>query len=172
MLFDMEYDGQTLFWSGMGSFRATSGLPGFQEPKYQCAADSGPLPEGFYAVLLADKGGAVDDGTGACALKPAWGIQSIPRGESAGSCEPYWANWGLNRARIEPTDAATKTACMPIRGGFYLHDSTKGFSHGCIETETRLFPLLNAHHKTTRKNSLVLRIKYVPGRKTYGNTKI
>jgi hypothetical protein len=171
-VFDMTYDGQTIDWPGKGRFKATSGLPGYQEPGNTCVQDGGPVPEGKYKVLLADRGIAQDDGTGTCTLTPAWGLQDIPRGAVAGGCEPYWANWGWNRARMEPADAATKTRCSPLmRGGFYLHDSTKGFSHGCIEVESRIFLFLRTHLKQRRGKSLVLKVAYVPGRTTNGGTK-
>ena len=96
----------------------------------------------------------------------------IPRGSDAADCEPYWANWGRNRARMEPADVATRARCRPImRGGFYLHDSTKGYSHGCIEVEGRLFPLLRSHHLATKTATLTLKVKYVPARSTNGGTK-
>lgn len=173
MIFDMIYDGQKITWTGKGTFKATSGLAGFQDPEYYCVPDSGPIPEGFYKVFISDKGVAQDDGTGNCAIKPAWGIQTIPRGVGAGACESYWQNWGWNRARMEAADAATKVRCSPItRGGFYLHDSTKGYSHGCIEVETRLFPLLMSSNKALGKTTLVLKVSYVKGRETNGGTKI
>ena len=134
---------------------------------------SGPIPEGFYKVFLGDHGQAKDDGRGLCALKPSWGIQSISSGEAAGECAPYWANWGKNRARMEPADLATKSKCSPtMRGGFYLHDSTKGYSHGCIEVENRIFPLLRAFNKSTNKNTIILKVKYNKGVVTNGGTKI
>ena len=130
------------------------------------------LPEGVYKVYIGDQGVAKDDGRGLCGLKPAWGIQQIPRGSTGNSCEVYWANWGYNRARMEPANTATKLKCNPIsRGGFYLHDSTKGFSHGCIEVESRLFDLLRRHNKLTEKRSINLQVKYIKGRATYGGTK-
>lgn len=172
MISDMEYDGQVLEWKGYGKFKATSGLPGAQQPSEQCKPDSGPVPEGMYAVFLTDRGAAADDGTNTCTLLPAKGIQSIPRGSRAGECEPYWANWGSNRARMEPADIATRSKCRPImRGGFYLHDSTKGYTHGCIEVEGRIFPLLRNHQKITKASSLILKIAYVQGRSTNGGTK-
>jgi hypothetical protein len=173
MLFDMLYDGQLITWPGKGIFRASSGLPGFQHPNNACVPDSGPIPEGFYKIFLADKGSAQDDGAGYCSLKPSWGVQTIPRGGAAGECEPYWANWGKHRARMEPADLATKNRCAPTtRGGFYLHDSIKGYSHGCIEVETRLFPFLRDHHKVTKKNIAIIKVVYTAGRHTNGGTKI
>ena len=122
---------------------------------------------------MSDHGVAIDDGTGHCTLKPSWGIQKIPRGSVAGNCEPYWANWGKNRARMEPADIPTQSKCSPImRGGFYLHDSTKGYSHGCIEVETGIFPFMHLYHKTTKKNSLIIKVSYIQGKSTNGGTKI
>ncbi|MEJ2669744.1 MAG: DUF2778 domain-containing protein [Gammaproteobacteria bacterium] len=173
MIHDMTYDGQNISWPGRGTFKATSGLPGSQLPKDSCVPDIGPIPEGFYKVFISDHGTAQDDGTGFCALKPSWGIQEIPSGAAAGVCEPFWANWGRNRARMEPADVATKNRCSPVtRGGFYLHDSTKGYSHGCIEVETRLFPLLRNCHKTTKKSTVIIKVSYVEGESTNGGTKI
>ena len=173
MLVDMQYDGQQLDWKGIGVFKATSGLPGLQNPSDQCKPDEGPLPEGLYTLYLADRGMAVDDGTGICQLRPSVGIQTIPRGAKAGDCEPYWAQWGSNRARLEPADIATRSRCKPtVRGGFYLHDSTKGYTHGCIEVEGRIFPMLRDHHKVTKVKTLTLKVAYVPNRETNGGTKV
>jgi hypothetical protein len=171
MVVDMEFDGQILNWNGAGRFKATSGLPGYQMPDKQCVKDNGPIPEGLYKVLVKDRGVARDDGTGQCNLSPGWGVQTIPRGAAAGSCEPYWANWGTNRARMEPADARTRTACSPIRGGFYLHDSTKGFSHGCIEVEARFFTTLRTRSARNAPSHFLLKVKYVPGRATNGGTR-
>ncbi|WP_221892335.1 hypothetical protein [Teredinibacter haidensis] len=74
---------------------------------------------------------------------------------------------------MEPADLAAKSKCSPtMRGGFYLHDSTKGYSHGCIEVETRIFPLLRAFNKATNKNTIILKVKYNKGVATNGGTKI
>lgn len=42
-------------------------------------------------------------------------------------------NWGYNRIRLESADEKTRKACGGKRGGFYIHDSTKGYSHGCMK---------------------------------------
>lgn len=169
----LYYDGQFVKWSGKGIFKATSGMPGHQIPGEQCIPDAGPVPEGLYKVYISDHGLAKDDGRGICALKPSWGIQEIPRGTKAGACERYWANWGKNRARMEPYDASTKSRCAPItRGGFYLHDSTKGYSHGCIEVETSLFKYLRDYHSRSKKQTIIIQVKYFANRATNGGTKI
>ena len=171
MLTDMLFDGLVLSWGGR-RFKATSGLPGWQMPQNQCLPDQGPIPEGFYRFSIKDAGSARDDGTQQCRLTPAAGIQTIPRGEAAGLCEPYWANWGRNRVRLEAADVKTRQACKPARSGFYLHDSTKGYSHGCIEVEPAFFQALHGHVVTTGKQSLALRVQYVADRATNGGTRV
>lgn len=170
MLYDLTYDGRKLTWTGKGSFKATSGMLGNQVPKDQCVVDVGPVPEGSYYVPLIEGTSAKDDGKGICNLAPSWRIETIPRGSAAGACEPFWANWGKNRVRFEPADVITKNKCKPKRGGFYLHDSTKGFSHGCIEIDTTFFATLKAFVRASKKKRLHLQIKYVGG-STYGGTK-
>lgn len=173
MTHDMFYDGQTLHWPGHGQFRATSGMPGHQIPGESCTPDAGPVPPGLYKIFLADHGVAKDTGQGACALQPSWGLQAIPRGAAAGECEPFWANWGQNRARMEPADTATRNRCAPIRSGFYLHDSTKGYSHGCIEVEGRIFPLLRTYARGGRgKSTMIIRVEYTARRVTNGGTRV
>jgi hypothetical protein len=147
-------------------------MPGHQMPGEFCVGEAGPVPPGYYKVLLADRGQAQDDGTQQCALKPAWGMQAIPRGAAAGECEGYWANWGWNRARMEPADEATRSRCTPMRGGFYLHDSVKGYSHGCIEVEGRIFPLLRTYVRSSQKASMILKVDYAAGRTTNGGTRV
>jgi hypothetical protein len=169
---DLVYNGVMLIWQGKSIYRATSGMPGHQTPSDQCLKDKGPVPEGNYSLTVSIGGAAKDDGTGRCKLEPSWKIQSIIRGTDAGECEPYWANWGENRIRFEPTDASTRTACNPVRSGFYLHDSTKGYSHGCIEVEGRFFNDLRNYAKARTSKKLTLQIKYLPLLETNGGTKV
>lgn len=175
MIADLEYNGQTLSWIGFGKWKATSGLKGHQVPSEQCTTDAGPVPEGLYSSLLSSGGEAQDDGTNTCSLTPAWGFQTIRRGEAAENCESYWANWGYHRIRIEPADVATRNSCIKEghhRSGFYLHDSIKGYSHGCIETEGTFFTMLRKFmSEQTRKKRLYLKVKYT-GDSTYGGTKV
>lgn len=72
---------------------------------------------------------------------------------------------------MEGADLATRNACMPTRSGFYLHDSTKGYSHGCIEVETTFFAALKSRAKNSRsRNYFILKVKYVGNRVTNGGT--
>jgi hypothetical protein len=167
---DMEYDGKILKWQGQ-RYKATSGMPGYQRANNSCISDSGPIPEGLYYVFLADKGEA-DTVNGRCKLKPSWGMQTIPRGADAGRCEPYFANWGRNRVRLEAANKSTRNRCAPLnRRGFYLHDSTKGFSHGCIEVEASLFSRLRSFRSSKHKDRLILKVNYPSGGATYGGTR-
>jgi hypothetical protein len=171
MVHELLYNGKELTWKSQ-SYKASSGMKSYQLSKHQCLPDRGPVPEGNYYIPLIEGGAATDDGTGRCNLSPSWQIQTIPRGAAAGACEPFWANWGHNRVRFEPADTATKIVCRPIkRGGFYLHDSTKGYSHGCIEVERALFTKLRAYIKISKKSHLNFKVKYSGG-STYGGTKI
>jgi hypothetical protein len=168
---DLAFAGQIVRWRGHGIFRATSGLPKYQLPQFQCLQDNGPVPEGAYVVKLVGAGApARDDGTGSCSLQPSWQFESIPRLAATGDCEPYWRQWGWHRIRFEPADEKTRLRCRPRRSGFYLHDSTKGYSHGCIEIEGRFFAALRTVIASGRQKQLRLRVQYVPGRQTNGGT--
>jgi hypothetical protein len=48
----------------------------------------------------------------------------------------------------------------------------KGFSHGCIEVETKLFKKLRDYYSSSKKQSITLKVKYVTGRATNDGTKI
>jgi len=164
---DMLYDGHKVTWQGNGVFKATSGLPGYQARHLQCMSDRGPIPEGLYSVSLKeDRKPAIDDGTHMCQLAPSQLFQSIPRGEAAGGCEDVWVNWGQHRVGLTPLDARTKQACSPRRAGFYMHDSTKGYTHGCIEIDGRFFIALRAYVRAIdrrlvpNRQYLVLRVQY------------
>ena len=89
---DLKFDGKTLTWNGKGSYRAATGMIGFQKPEFQCVRERGSVPEGNYYVPLIEGDMAKDDGGGICQLMPSWQIQQIPRGDNAGDCEPNWAN--------------------------------------------------------------------------------
>lgn len=163
----LVYDGKKLHWKDpkdgkpAASYAATSGMPGAQNVKHTCVPDKGPVPEGTYTIRTwVDKKPAQADGSGQCQLKPSWLIQKIPRGADAGRCETFWANWGHHRVRMTPADEATKTACTPHRGGFYIHDSTKGFSHGCIEVDPSFFTRLLKYHQTTNDSRINMKVEY------------
>ena len=173
--YDLLYDGPRLQWHGHGIFRATSGLRGHQAASLQCDPTGGPIPEGSYFFFLREDN-IVPQPTDNCRIPAVWGLQRIPSGSEAGGCEPYWALWGRNRIRLNPVDSLPRKACPVPRAGFYLHDSAKGYSHGCIEVEPRFFNVLRHFIATlhsphgTSKDKLHLLVKYLPGQTTNGGT--
>ncbi len=57
-------------------------------------------------------------------------------------------------------------------GGFYIHDSTKGYSHGCIEVEPVFFRILKQEtEKENGEKTFTVNVKYVSGQQTNGGTK-
>lgn len=195
----LTYDGQTLAWDEPGNsatYKASSGLLGsthrmfrygddiyvFQED-YRCTwyekvMDHGPIPTGLYQVATTvPKNPYAAFDASVCGLTNSFSVQQIPRGgdpadpparTTAGSCEDYWANWGFHRAGLIPFSGMV----APHRSGFYLHDSSKGFTHGCVETEQKFFSeRLYPFVAKSAGAKLMLSVKYAKGRfRTYGGT--
>lgn len=144
------YDGDEIIWYDskgniIDKFAGTSGLPGYQNSSSQSIPNAGPIPEGNYKVnlsLSSNRMVEIDPNTGI--IFAGDGIQRIPKTftTTSGSVEGYSA-WGNIRARLSP-DSGTKTFG---RSNFYLHNSHKGYSHGCIETTTRFFSKLINYSK-------------------------
>ena len=148
----IEYTGQTLtVWSGkyqdragapLAQCKASSGLPGHQSPSEQNSPDAGPVPEGHYWINL-----ALDPHRWASFYLPtnelaaAYGVQRIrPEYSLSDGRIGYPTGWGTWRARLEPKDQST------TRHNFYLHNSTKGYTHGCIETCDSLYNRFVEYH--------------------------
>lgn len=161
----VEYDGQNIrLYDGVfnnkagstliKSYKATSGLLGHQVASEQDNSDSGPVPEGEYKIDLSldflRKAGTLSMST--CEIASGKGIQILPWNiNRGGTCAfPGWGQW---RARIE------KVKVSSSRDNFYLHDSYKGYSHGCIETDTELYyDLYNIRKKGVL--SIKLKVSY------------
>jgi hypothetical protein len=187
---DLYYLGRYLVWrrtlpaSAAGSnyllFSASSGNFAFASAQNQ--PDNGPVPEGLYrflakldpkqsSVQLANDALPKEGGPDGLISNTRQGIQYLPVG---GNGNVFW-NWGSKRVRLEPI-----TALSSARGGFYLHNSTKGYTHGCIELgksiESRprdFFGLLEEHAVTASKQFLTLKVKYrTPDTSTRGDTKL
>jgi L,D-transpeptidase catalytic domain len=184
------YDGTKLFWLKDGktaaSFDASSGhgfdlsSDDFQKPSKQCVPWEGSIPEGTYRLdtWINSKVPDYTVKNGACDLNRQHGVQKVPKEKkmkptgSGGSCIHLW---GPNRVNLHPHDQQTRTACTPRRNGFYLHDSKKGGSSGCIEIGASFFKMLREwvkknNPKNEKKQLLLLAVKYL-GTTTRGNTK-
>lgn len=188
---DLIYSGQWLYWksnypasmstSSPRLFAATSGMrptpekdtkENLQRALYQDKKNGGPIPEGVFEldVSIDSAQATVEQANrlGPKALdRVSPGIQFLPVGPNGPN-----SDWGSMRARLEP-----KKGDMHNRNGFYVHNSHKAFSHGCIEvgvtqTGQNFFTLLLAYaHDPKRKRVLTLRVRYdSPDQSTLGTT--
>lgn len=160
-MYDLKYNGTTLTWvtNGNKSYKATSGMPLLvdlelmkevdgRNAKFQYDKSGGPCPEGSYRVPVFDNGVSQVIGRNVARNAPKaerdfycdlaatheGGIQEIPE-FGQGNCDNFqYAGWGRHRLRMFKVSIK-----YPNRDNFYIHDSTKGYSHGCIEVEGRFF---------------------------------
>lgn len=181
---DLIYTGKWLYWrsslpkhlrdNGPHLFAATSGLSGNQVARDQSKKDVGPVPEGLY-ILQASLDDAQRTLESANRLGDAafsntrQGVQCLPVGGNG----PVSPSWGTFRVRIEMVKGESFK-----RGGFYLHNSRKGYSHGCIEVGSSsrhedFFSSLSVYAQDPqRKRQLSLRVRYAfPDQSTFGSTK-
>lgn len=171
---DMLYDGDEMDWYGVGLYSATSGLVGHQVASEETIRDAGPIPNGLYSLRLVIAGKARVVNVAKAQLDTRQGIENLdnmpgPDGKFYNSPE-----WGHNRVRLNTISIENPKARG--RGGFYLHDSTKGYTHGCIEIEPRFFTRLRAmaaaeSAKRHGRTTLVVKVKYPSASEsTYGGT--
>lgn len=154
----IEYTGQalTLYGGTVGNrsqiiqrCKASSGLPGRQNTAFQNVGDAGPVPEGLYRINLAldphrhIKWGPTDESI------PAFGVQWI------GDESDDWGTW---RARLEKVKLKKPTT----RDSMYLHDSQKGYTHGCVETCSSLYDRFVNYHDSG--------VQYLPVQVRYTTT--
>jgi hypothetical protein len=166
---DLVYSGTTLVWksslppSARGQdplyFPATSGL-GRPTAGEQNLPNMGPVPPGSYSFLAAfdplqstiSQANARTDGLN----NAREGIQAVP------TTDPKAAHdWGRWRVRL------TRQGQTHGRDGFYLHDSHKGHTHGCIEVgpdkSRTFFDYLIEYASDKRKPKLRLTLRVVYG---------
>lgn len=176
---DLLYNGIQLAWirslpkgEQQQVFSATSGNVNGQLAELQQQVNMGPIPAGRYKFLA-----RLDPhyySTTTLITPEQWvyldgreGIQEVIITWPDGSTTPYEA-WGANRVRLSPVGRNK----APHRGGFYLHDSKKGFTHGCIELDRRFFPLLRQYAaERGNKSWLSLEVAYGASATTYGFTR-
>lgn len=184
----LEYQGQKLNWYNgaygsksllTASYKATSGLfvdaaHDYRNSRYERLKDKGPLPEGKYWIALLPNPKRIakaDKNSGEILANKDGGIERIPdifvRADGSTIIYP---GWGKTRARLF-ADKATNTFG---RSNFYLHDSHKGYSHGCIEVEHAFFEKLIAERSTSlhKFSKIALHISYdQKNMSTYGGTR-
>jgi hypothetical protein len=171
---DMIYNGTTLDWTGQGVFKATSGLTDHQNASEQTHADEGPIPEGLYWFPLIIGKDATMVGPGV--LDDRQGIERLPATFHFGDTDYENFAWGPDRVRLNVVQISDPKAYN--RDGFYLHDSTKGFSHGCIEVDPHFFLKLRDFvampaKKRGGQTRLIVKVKYPSSSaSTYGGTKV
>ena len=125
--------------------RATSGLltPTFdyRNKAYQSVENAGPIPAGNYFVNLKPDPNRIvgSDSSGVTKPSPDGGIERTGYQPSPGGPTMASPDWGFHRARLQPRPG---TKSLGRHGNYYLHDSTKGYTHGCIETCGELFEQL------------------------------
>ncbi|MFL9839297.1 RHS repeat-associated core domain-containing protein, partial [Flavobacterium sp. ST-75] len=175
--------------SGMNNVKLSDGTAiSLQKAKYQYIPNNGPTVEGKYQINLEPDPNRVakaDGKTGQLLRNPDGGIEKIPDfvpSDSNPNVGWSYEEWGENRVRLQPVnvpqpkDNSNETG---ITGGggkrdlnsFYLHDSQKGYSHGCTECDTELFDQLIKYRAEGNKN-IEVQVKY-PNKEhvTNGGTK-
>jgi hypothetical protein len=172
----MVYDGTSLNWYGQGLYPATSGLKNdsgdYRAANFQTQKDCGPIPEGRYALDLTKAPAAQvrQVGPAQYLLLSADGIQDIAMVKLPGGGMGHSNAWGDNRVKLHTLHIDNPAARN--RGGFFIHDSHKGYTHGCVEVAPQFFhDLRRFAAKHDWQGTLVLKVKYPKaGSSTHGDT--
>jgi len=139
---------------------ADSGLP-WSQATSRCQTENGPLPPGRYKINLGpnpDRFASVLD-TGE--LASGQGVQQIPSSGTTPDGRTFtYPGWGTWRARLTPI-GSTSTTGRPSPN-FYLHNSVKGYSHGCVETPDKFRDLLKSY-RSSGNRSIEVRVNYSDG---------
>jgi RHS repeat-associated protein len=165
----IEYTGEKINWYG-GNYPdrsqpglwcwARSGRDGYQLPREQNNPDRGPVPEGGYTINLRKDPNRVAGLSGGT-LAADTGIQRIPTTGPDGQRLRYIpGNWGSWRARLEPDVPGD-------RYSFYIHNSRKGQTKGCIETCDDLLDELLKYRK--RNDRIRVYVDYTGAEVTRGS---
>ena len=78
---------------------------------------------------------------------------------------------GENRAKLDPIEVTGAESSERDNDSYYLHDSEKGFTHGCTEVETELFDDLKQYRADGNDNIKVVVSYPNPEHTTNGGTK-
>jgi hypothetical protein len=155
--------GNKIYWYGgkvgdkrnlLHTYKATSGYKGpdingkqldLQNSKYQRVRDGGPTAEGKYHINLKpspDRVAEADSKSGELKKNPDGGIEKIPDYVANPNNPGFgwrYTEWGENRAALTPDKVTGATNAERDNNSYYVHDSEKGYTHGCTEVETELF---------------------------------
>ncbi len=141
--------------------KATSGTAGFQNSKYvdlkstKPEEPGGPVPMGKYKVSLSKNPRDITKANNQNVIEQLnSGVEQLHKYRNKNQVA-WWPNWGRFRARLEPIQIINPSK----RSNFYIHDSYKGESHGCIETETYVYYLFIHLHDFLQSN-IYLRVRY------------
>ncbi len=178
--------GDTVFWYGgdvgdtselMYSFASTSGyaeydkddniITSYQKAVFQSIEDYGPTPEGEYEINLTPSPDRHAQRKGSYLVpNDLGGIEMTEYDENG--IHYSSPEWGKYRARMTPKSVKRKMK-RNIKS-FYIHDSEKGYTHGCIEIEHSFFDLLRYYRISN--NSIKVIVQYPsPKHITNGGTK-
>jgi len=166
------YSGEWVNWFDandylMDSYDATSGNFEFQNSSKQNVENRGPIPEGKYSIDLSlnpYRFASVIEWSGE--LYSADGIQRIAPSYtlSDGRIATY-EGWGDIRARLNYISGET----YDRPGNYYIHNSHKGYTHGCIEVGGNFFSRLINYSQYY--SSIFLYVSYLNNNtSTLGNT--
>lgn len=157
----IEYTGMTLNWYGgnvgdrskiLSSGNAASGNMRSQSSSNCSKKDVGPIPPGEYSIDLEPDPNRVVKGIGT-GTTPGRGIEKFPADyyTSSGTLVTF-RDWGTWRAALKPSSSNK----MMGRDNFYLHDSKKGFTKGCIESPSNMYEKLVNYRNAGNKMIAVL----------------
>ena len=159
--------------SGLDNATTTTGVSiNCQYAKYQNVENGGPTPEGRYYINLKPDPNRIanaDPKTGQLLRSPKGGIEKIPdyyQREDGLYCT--YSEWGYHRAKLEPVSVTG--ASNRDNNSFYMHDSEKGYTHGCIEIEKQFFNDLIEYGKDNSKIDVIIAYPG-PDHNTNGGTK-
>jgi hypothetical protein len=115
----------------------------------------GPLPMGKYKIdLRLDPGRYANISQYGTNLYSSTGVQRIHESYLLDGEVIGMGAWGTWRARLEQVRVRS-----PRTGNFYLHNSKKGFTHGCVETCDALYDAL-VDYRNQGLQEIFVRIKY------------
>jgi len=189
---DLVYTGKWLYWktslppslqnATMRLFAASSGYTDgqtdYRYAKYQGVPNAGPIPAGQYQLSTAFNQLSPDRPTANKRWAAHWDL-NLPSGEGItylptnpdGS--PVSTPWGLTRTALTPV-AITPSKFLSTndadtakkRNGFYLHDSRKHQTSGCIEVGHAIYhtsffmALIEYARYAKKKKRLYLSVQY------------